>query len=419
METQSPPVLSSEATAVPSRLSRFADWTSIQNLCDRTFYHAEQSDIRMSEVRKAIEYIRGRWSDYSTFMQELREYINQLGITDKSSPTDEDRHALESLLSCSKDWADRSPTQSHSFDAIHLYTSEFGYDTIFALLNVAFRTDAFTEKGQERGLRSAVFLIELLNIDLFNYLLLEPSRSGFQGIVYRGVAFTEEEIKKFRNLATLAVRDRYWSIPLAMMSASTSITTALQFALGQAQKDPTKLPFLWRIHVANLDPDLLQIYNDKFPSSVVTTLCAVPLDGVSGFSKEQEVLLRGPWFQFIRLHEEFVHEAGMDMNVMDLVMLNSNRDHPSVAELGVARGDEARKLFALLVGVSRAMKCKNLAHAYGLAMDADEFGRIYDEQVDRLWSIRSGENPGCSCGMWKIVSGARKGIHLLLKRASF
>ena len=224
----------------------------------------------MGEVRKAIEYIRGRWSDYPIFMQELREYMDRLGSFTTS--TEKDRHVLESLLSSSKDWADRRPTQANSFDVLNLYTSEFGYNTIFGLLNVAFRTDAVTEQGQEKELRSAVFLIELLNIDLFNYILRDPSKSGFQGIVYRGVSFTKEGIDDFRNLATMPVRDRYWSIPLAMMSATTSIRTALEFSLRDVKKDPTKRPFLWRIHVANIDPDLLRIYNERFPSSVVTTL---------------------------------------------------------------------------------------------------------------------------------------------------
>jgi hypothetical protein len=348
----------------------------------------------MGEVRKAIQYIRDRWSDYPTFMQELREYIDRLSKTGAySTPsTEEDRRALESLLSSSKDWADRSPTQTDSFDVLHLYTSYFGYNTIFALLNVAFRTDAVTEQGQEKDLRSAVFLIELLNIDLFNYISRNPSKSGFQGTVYRGVSFTKEGIEDFRNLATMGVRDRYWSIPLAMMSSSTSIKTALDFSLQDAEKDPTKLPFLWRIHVANLDPDLLQIYNERFPSSVVTTLCAVPVSDVSRFSQEQEVLLRGPFFQFIRLHKEFVPAVGKEIDVMDLVMLNTNRDHPSAMELGVEKGDEARKLFGLLVRISRARVCKNLARKFGLTPDADEFERIHDEQVHQLRSMKLGEN---------------------------
>ena len=359
------------------------------------FYHGTQSDIRMGEIRIAIGYIRDRWRDYPIFMQELRGYISRLGkiSTNLAKPSDEDRLALEGLLSSSIDWIDRSPKQTNTFHALNLYTSQFGYDTIFTLLNAAFRTDTFTEQGQEKDLHSAVFLIELLNIDLFNYISRNPSMSGFQGIVYRGVSLTREGIEDFRNLATMAVRDRYWSVPLVMMSASTDIRTSLDYAIQNVKNDPTKLPFLWRIRVANMDPDLLKIYNERFPSSVVTTLCSVPISDVSRFSQEQEVLLRGPFFQFIRLHKEFVPAVGMTMDVMDLVMLNSNRDHPSVMEMSVEEGDEARNLFSLLVGISRARICKDVAHEYGLTMDADEFARIHDEQAQRL---RSGEDPGRS-----------------------
>ena len=320
-------------------------------------------------------------------MQGLREYIDRLSKTSTYSPrfkpTEEDRRVLESLLSSSIDWMDRSPNQANSSNVLDLYRSQFGHDTIFRLLNAAFRTDAITELGQEKDLHSAVFLVELLNIDLFNYISRNPSQSGFQGIIYRGVSFTKEEIEEFRNLTTMAVRDRYWSIPLAMMSASTSIKTAVSFALENTTNDPSKLPFLWRIHVANMDPDLLQIYNERFPSSVVTTLCAVPISEASRHSLEQEVVLRGPFFQFIQLHKEFVPAVGTTMDVMDLVMLNSNRDHPSTMEMSVEKGDEARRLFALLVGMTRARICKNLTHEYGLTSDAEEFSRIYEEQTQR------------------------------------
>jgi hypothetical protein len=348
-------------------------------------------------------------------MQELREYIDRLGKTGAyfAPSTEEDRRALEGLLSSSKDWADRSPTQTDSFDVLHLYTSQFGYKTMFGLLNVTFRTVDITEQGQEKDLHSAVFLIELLNIDLFNYILRNPSKSGFQGTIYRGVSFTKEGIEDFRNLATMAVRDRYWSIPLAMMSASRDIKTALVYALQDVENDRTKLPFLWRIHVANMDPDLLRIYNERFPSSVVTTLCAVPVEDMSEFSQEQEILLRGPFFQFIRLHKEFVPAVGVTMDVMDLVMLNTNRDHHSVMELGVEKGDEARKLFGLLVRISRTRICKNLAHEYGLTPDADEFERLHDEQVHQLRSMKFGEDPTRSRYsrlFGKAIQGLRKSV---------
>ena len=77
----------------------------------------------------------------------------------------------------------------------------------------------------------------------------------------------------------------------------------------------------------------------------------------------------------------------MSMGVMDLVMLNSNRDHPSVMEMSIEKRDKARKLFSLLVGMSRAQICKDLAHEYGFTVDADEFAWMHNEQAQRLMSL--------------------------------
>jgi hypothetical protein len=74
------------------------------------------------------------------------------------------------------------------------------------------------------------------------------------------------------------------------------------------------------------------------------------------------------------------------MPVMDLVMLNSNRDHPSTMELG-AMDDEARQLFASLVGVSRARYCKSLATGYGLSDDAKRYEEMQQMQHKKILSI--------------------------------
>jgi hypothetical protein len=83
-------------------------------------------------------------------------------------------------------------------------------------------------------------------------------------------------------------------------------------------------------------------------------------------------------------------------------------------ELGVEKGDEARKLFALLVGISIARICKNLAHEYGLGADADEFGWIHDEQVHQLRSMKFGEDPRRS--RYSRLSGKAKGYFQGLRK---
>jgi hypothetical protein len=372
-------------TAPFDRRSRFADWTLMQGLSDirnqmpltpRTHYHGIAVGERMSAVRTAIEYIRNNWDQYPTFMQELRSFIERHGFP--IPPNAIDQVILQSVLSYTREWAGRSTrvSETNNFDVLRLYTSQYGYNQIFALLNYAFRSDALAQL--ETDLRSAVFLIELLNIDLFNYVA-QDKQTRFRGTVYRGVSLTTEQLEDFRILAGRPVRDRHWAIPLAMMSSSTCISTALDFALRAAEKDSTKYPFLWRIHVSDLDSSLLKIYQERFPSSVVTSICAVLINELSRFP-EDEVLLRGPFFQLIRLTQEYIEKLETTIYVMDLVMLTANRDHPTTVELGKDDGEKARKLFGCLVSLSRTQVCKQLAEEYCLIEDLREYEQIYEEQ---------------------------------------
>jgi hypothetical protein len=49
-------------------------------------------------------------------------------------------------------------------------------------------------------IRSVVFLVELINIDLFNYCLKCPERTNFEGIVYRGICVSDEDLSAFKAL---------------------------------------------------------------------------------------------------------------------------------------------------------------------------------------------------------------------------
>ncbi|KAF8875452.1 hypothetical protein BD779DRAFT_1804618 [Infundibulicybe gibba] len=106
-------------------------------------------------------------------------------------------------------------------------------------LPLAFHYDS----NEEKRLRSAVFLIELLNIDLYNYTRRIPAVSNFQGTVYRGVSFTTEQLAEFQHLCERPVSERYWAIPLAMMSASTSRDVALHDFAGAGTGPNAQFPF--------------------------------------------------------------------------------------------------------------------------------------------------------------------------------
>ncbi|KAG6873993.1 hypothetical protein C0995_007949 [Termitomyces sp. Mi166 len=332
----------------------------------------------MSAIRQAIIHIRENWKDYPIFMADLRAYIHELTTgTDK-------RHLppyLPVVFASVKAWKSElnAMRDDENLSVIRLYTSQMGYNQIFKIINQAFRTDNITE--QEKRVRCAVFLVELLNIDLFNYTLGVPRTYNFEGIVYRGVLFSDDQLQDFKDLAVRPVAERYWGIPLAMMSASTSREVALKEFAGLDKMTNTGMttrhPFLWRIHVISLFPRYLKIYRERFPSNVISTICAVPIKELSDFAEEDEVLLRGPFFQLLCMREEVFEGHERPIHVMDLVMLNANRDHPSTMQLSAEEGEKARQLFACLVGMCRAEVSRELASLYGLADDVIQHEEMY------------------------------------------
>ncbi|GAB1727029.1 hypothetical protein NU195Hw_g3882t1 [Hortaea werneckii] len=65
----------------------------------------------------------------------------------------------------------------------------------------------------------------------------------------------------------------------------------------------------WIIHVRSLRLDLLASYQQQYPESVVITIYAMLLYEQSGYQHESEVLLRGPFFQMLRMTTE---DRGID-----------------------------------------------------------------------------------------------------------
>ncbi|EMD37095.1 hypothetical protein CERSUDRAFT_114997 [Gelatoporia subvermispora B] len=374
---------------VESRLSRFSDWSgTVEPLCrigpdggsSRSFFSGDGVTNRMNEIREAITHIRLNWRDYNHFMEGLqRMFIDTTG-GEKAAP-------LLHVLPASQEWADRrqEPVENEEYSVLRLYTSERGYQAIFRVLNEAFRKDELT--GNQSRLRAAVFLVELLTIELFNYSLNFRPPSSFSGIIYRGLCLTGEHLNEFYALTRRPVKERYWSIPLSIISCTTDLLTAVKFAEKLASTNPNLYPVLWRIHVADLDAELMDIYHQRFPASVVSTICAVRISGLSDYPEEEEVLLRGPFFQLVHVQPQRL--VGVEGNhgtvhVMDGVMLNSNRDHPSTMEMAPDVGQRARELFGCLVEIGRTKECMKLANECGLQDDVLQYARIYAEAEGKL-----------------------------------
>jgi hypothetical protein len=335
----------------------------------------------MSEVRRAINDIRIHWERYPDFMAELRAYMDRVGPDSPDVADPELDRQLAELFSSTKDWVDRQDTHESppdDYSAIRLYTSDAGYRRIFSTINTAFRTVSLT--GDPVALRSAAFLVELLSIDLYNYRHMHLSADNFQGTVYRGMSVTAEELTAFSRAAAGPVGQRYLSVPLAMMSASRSRAKAMAFARETARKYPDRHPLLWRIQVTGLPPELLGVYRTQFPASTVTSMCAVPVDGLSEYAYEKEVLLRGPFFQILGMDK--VADAAPDhrpMHIIEAVMLNSNRDHVTTIASDEGEDRQARDLFRTIVTLHRAGLCLDYARKRGSGADA----AVYRSQLDR------------------------------------
>ena len=273
----------------------------------------------------------------------------------------------------------------HEYDVVLLYTAEKTYQQIFSFLNRVFRSD-LSETGSERVLNSVVFLVELLNIDLYNYTRCLGLKD-FEGVVYRGMGISKDDFHAFSSICQQPISERYISIPLGMISASQKMLPARQFIANGLKRDPSRIPLLWKIHVISLEDSLLRLYQTMFPTSVVSSICAVPISKLSYYPHEEEVLLRGPFFQVLNFYEHgMIGEKPLYM--LEVVMLNSNRDHPNNQDLG-SRTGLARSVFGTVVSIGRCQFCLEYCKRNGLAEDTVAYHTKIQEDQQKLKKLRS------------------------------
>ncbi|KAG2010571.1 hypothetical protein CC2G_013386 [Coprinopsis cinerea AmutBmut pab1-1] len=418
--------------------SRFDNWSLIANLSRfgavtnddsilpggikvRSFFQGGGVHERMAKIRKAIVKIRREWEHgYWGFVDELEAAFL------RNAPGFEEGGGLFGGGK-RKEWGDRvgrggrEEEFEEDYGFLKLYTDKDGYNHIFSVLNNAFRTDELEET--EERLRAAVFLVELLTIELFNYTLsrqINAPRSeestdgggdeGFTGVVYRGMNVTSSHFQSFLRLMEKPVEERYWAIPLAFMSCSASRDLALEFTAAAAEEPLQDAPtvvqhrVLFRIHVVALDAESLREYRERFPTSVVTTICAVDISAVSAFPEEKEVVLRGPFFQLLRASKEPIvippggAEAAAasgpkeEIMVFDAVVFNTNRDHPSTMEMDEDEGAKAREFFASAIGLSRTRVCMELCREFGLKEDEEAYRLLNEQARDKLRALRNGSD---------------------------
>jgi hypothetical protein len=351
---------------------------------ERSFFAGDNVYNRMALVRQAINDVRTGWDQYFVFMQDLREYLSATGEIAR------EKHDLsarfEQLFSSSKKWLPAETKESDDdYSAIRLYTSVGGYQAMFRVINSAFRDDALTD--DRLVMRRAAFVVELLTIDLFNYRQTFPGADCYEGTVYRGMCVSAEQLEMLRQASTGPVTERYVSVPLAMISTSTNPEKALEFATWEAALSPDRYPLIWKIDIVNLDHGSLQFYKDRFSSSVVTSLCAVPINLLSDIPEEGEVLLRGPFFQVVRFGTASIRGQSKSLHMVEALMLNSNRDHISAIASDQGEDRQARDLFRALVTIRRSALCADRAREQGVLSDVQSYRSIISKNRELVESF--------------------------------
>ncbi|KAG6828247.1 hypothetical protein H0H93_015001 [Arthromyces matolae] len=242
-----------------SRLQRFADWGDILDIDEpsttasgesrssgglNTFYSGQGVAERLRIIRDAIVYVRRNWKDYGMLMDGFKELLKKR-LGDPLPTTGDEGYYSDRLLASSKRWRDGFTSQEgeddEEYSAIRLYTSEYGFEEIFKMVDNILRTND-TSPEHLSDINSAVFLVELMNVDLFNYVSVTPEANNYQGVVFRGLAATEEQIRSFEELARRSVLERFWAVPLALVSASRDREMALAFARLEVQGQEAEQP---------------------------------------------------------------------------------------------------------------------------------------------------------------------------------
>ena len=259
------------------------------------------------------------------------------------------------------------------YSALWLYTSNEGYDGPFTWAKNVFRS----EESTADELRLATFLVELVNIDLFNYWWSNRATAALDDWVYRGLWMTARDFddleQKARNKQTAM---RYRSIPLALDSSSTDPKQAKKFIEG----GDGEVPVLQKIRLLGLSEASLACYRRSYPTSVVTTICATPVAAISAFPREGEVLLRGGVYQLLGVRPSQESFRGKPLRIVEMVTMTTNRDHPSTPQ--GAGGDAPRQLITRLISAERNMFCREHCRAEGAEEDAELYARALAGQED-------------------------------------
>ena len=351
----------------------------IDSVDHKTAFFNHEETQRMDRVREKIQLIREHWLEKGGY-EELLITVKR-GCKLVTQPT-EVRIKLYHVFEGFRDYADVDIIRSKSgspeqYDALELYCSESGYDYLFALMSAALRLP----EPSEELLITAATLVEFLTIDLYNLRLSQigdERYSNFQGVTYRGLTVSHHALEEYSTiLANPVLGQRGFAIPLGLISSSTEQNISSNF-LKSGGKGGIKMQ--WVIHIHGLDPDLLRKYRERYPESVVTSICAMPVGRVSPYG-EKEILLRGAFFHLLG-KETFTFD-GYEIVKLTLVMINANRDHTTEKASNEGEKLRQRRAFRNMVLASRFEVCGSLAAEFSLK-DAEEYKILQQQKINDL-----------------------------------
>jgi len=339
----------------------------------------------MKAIRPYIEKIRKAWmsnEEYRILMGKIRVYFRQSDIPDDV------KDSFARLLEGFRDYGDldmgrpqKPPVEQ--FDAIELYTAEKSFDHLYSIITKALRNEE--PSGVELEVVAA--LVELLTIDLYNLRLSQighPMYENFEGVTFRGLSVTQEELKEYRAiLARPELAKRNFSVPLGLLSSSTDKKIMEEFSKSSHNDEKRPIRLHLTIHIHGVDPALLREYRALYPDSVVTSICAMPVGHISPHG-EKEILLRGPFFHLLSITSEEVD--GRPYEKLVVVMMNANRDHGMEHASDTGAKEKQRQCFLRAVSASKFEVCAAIAekHAPG---DAEGYRALQNQAMQQLRDV--------------------------------
>lgn len=337
------------------------------------FFIGEDVKARMNLIRNSILEVRKNWNDKKFRKKSIELFKNHIG-----------GKSLLSVDFFNDEWYEfqKNSSAEQNCNLIKFYTSSDGYETIFKYMNSIFR-----EEHKKEIYDSAAFLVECMNIELYNFVKTKPEFSNFENTIYRGIALDENTISDLLKIKKLSVENRKFAVPLSFMSCSKSQDVAKQFLKNQRhrpheEKVKSFCPVLFKIHVTSLNKTFLDLYKNYYPDSVVSSICAVDIENISKYMEEQEVLLRGAFFQVLRFYESEEKIDGKNVYVFELLMHNSNRDHITTSAF---EKTNARRLFNTLIEIDRMKKCQDFFES---TSDKNSYKQIEETKLKELEQIQ-------------------------------